>query len=439
MREKGGIMKTFSSLRYRSLVIILLLILPASSFAGWVQIQSPAPGKSLYGVWGSSASDVFAVGEGGTIIHYDGTSWSQMPGATTQKLYGVWGSAGDDVFASGADGTIIHYDGASWTTMESGTKVPLNGGVWGSGKNDVFVSGEGGIILHYDGESWQPMTSGTTVSLGGGIWGTSGTDVLCAGAAVLHYDGATWSSVPAVTAKFLSGIWGSSAHDIFAVGAGGTILHYDNASWTAMTSGSSGWLDGVWGSSASDVFAVGYDNKNGVILHYDGTAWSSMKSNTAYSLYGVWGTSAGNVFVVGERATILHYDGNPSPPSLCPAQMALGAAHPALEELRCLRDRMLAEHGGAGKYVALYYRHSREAVAIMHEHPELTSFFRELVFELPGITEDKEESGDMLIEKAYADKILLFMDALAVYASPQLKKDLQSSKDTISSFIFISK
>ena len=62
-------------------------------------------------MWGSSGSDVFAVGEDGTILHYDGSGWSAMSSGTTNELYGVWGSSGSDVFAVGDGGTILHYDG----------------------------------------------------------------------------------------------------------------------------------------------------------------------------------------------------------------------------------------------------------------------------------------------------------------------------------------
>jgi hypothetical protein len=54
---------------------LLLAMGPAGVQAqegGW-QWQNPLPqGNSLYGVWGSSGSDVFAVGYGGTILHYSG-------------------------------------------------------------------------------------------------------------------------------------------------------------------------------------------------------------------------------------------------------------------------------------------------------------------------------------------------------------------------------
>jgi hypothetical protein len=65
----------------------------------------------LYGVWGSSGSDVFAVGGGGTILHYNGFIWSSMASGTTNGLRDVWGSSESDVFAVGEGGTILHYGG----------------------------------------------------------------------------------------------------------------------------------------------------------------------------------------------------------------------------------------------------------------------------------------------------------------------------------------
>jgi hypothetical protein len=103
-------------------------------------------------VWGSSGSDVFAVGWDGTILHYNGTAWSAMSSGTTYPLEGVWGSSGNDVFAVGGPwegpGIILHYDGVAWSEMSSGTTKSLYG-VWGSSGSDVFAVGTSGTILHY--------------------------------------------------------------------------------------------------------------------------------------------------------------------------------------------------------------------------------------------------------------------------------------------------
>jgi hypothetical protein len=263
--------------------------------------------KHLFGVWGSSGGDVFAVGWEGTILHYDGTAWSAMSSGTTDRLNGVWGSSGNDVFAvNGFSGTILHYDGTGWSAMDSGTSHSLYG-VWGSSGSDVFAVGDYGTIVHYDGTAWSAMSSGPTEWLYR-VWGSSGGDVYAVGASgtIMHYDGAAWSAMSSGTSHSLYGVWGSSGTDVFAVGTGGTILHYDGTAWSAMSSGTGEDLEGVWDSSGSDVFAVGGD---GTILHYDGVGWSPMSSGTTEHLYGVWGSSGSDVFAVGESGTILHYDG----------------------------------------------------------------------------------------------------------------------------------
>jgi len=68
----------------------------------------------LNGIWGSSSSDVFAVGMdldswNGVILHYDGSTWSAMTSGSSSLLHGIWGSSDSDVFAVGLLGTILHY------------------------------------------------------------------------------------------------------------------------------------------------------------------------------------------------------------------------------------------------------------------------------------------------------------------------------------------
>src|SRR5439155_304058 len=143
---------------------------------------------TYWAVWGATGNDVFAVGDDGSIWHYDGTSWTAQPSGTTQALYGVWGSGGTDVFAVGEGGTILHYDGTGWTAQPSATSEYVFG-VWGSGGTDVFAVGTGGTIVHYNGTGWTAQASGTSAYLDG-VWGSGGTDgfAVGTGGAILHYD-----------------------------------------------------------------------------------------------------------------------------------------------------------------------------------------------------------------------------------------------------------
>jgi hypothetical protein len=52
---------------------------------------------------------VFAVGVGGKILRYNGSAWAAMTSRTLNILYAVWGSSGSDVFAVGENGTILHF------------------------------------------------------------------------------------------------------------------------------------------------------------------------------------------------------------------------------------------------------------------------------------------------------------------------------------------
>ena len=105
----------------------------------WAKMKSPVT-ANLMGVWGSSPTDVFAVGAGGTILHYNGTKWSDMTSSKLTKahLHAVWGSSSSDVYAVGASGTIVHYDGKKWTPEISGAASTLNA-VSGRSSSQIWV------------------------------------------------------------------------------------------------------------------------------------------------------------------------------------------------------------------------------------------------------------------------------------------------------------
>jgi len=261
----------------------------------------------LRGVWGSSSSDVFAVGYDGTIAHYNGSAWSSQTSSTTNDLRGVWGSSSSDVFAVGYDGTILHYNGTTWSSQTRRTDNNLYS-VWGTSSSNVFAVGASGTILHYT-DAWRFKTSGTTNTLYG-VWGSGATDIFAVGASgtILHSDdGTSWSSQASGTTNTLYGVWGTSSSNVYAVGASGTILRSTDSgtTWSSQTSPTSNNLYGIWGSDTDDIFAVG---ASGTIIHYV-SSWSSQASGTTNNLYGVWGSDASDVFAVGVSGTILHYNG----------------------------------------------------------------------------------------------------------------------------------
>jgi hypothetical protein len=300
----------------------------------WTPMESGTD-NNLAEVWGSSASDVYALenwqenGYMAAIRHYDGTAWTRQATFDELQLVSIWGTSPNDIFAVGGR-VIMHFDGVRWALMheqpESGLELRR---VWGLSGSNVFVVGgayDAGWMpraLKYDGTSWTEFSLPSHQAALNDVFGSSAQDVYAVGEAVersndwppegviYHYDGTAWTlleSAPPNTG--LMGVWTASATQVFAVGmkyvsaARGPdsfIWRYDGAGWTEMATPNVGQLEDVWGSSATDVYAVGPRG----IIHYDGTSWTVVQES-AQPLRGLWAASPDNLFAVGAGGTILH-------------------------------------------------------------------------------------------------------------------------------------
>ncbi|MCI0339757.1 MAG: hypothetical protein L0216_01180, partial [Planctomycetales bacterium] len=309
---------------------------------------------SLNGVFGTGASSVWAVGDGGTIRFWNGATWSGQTSGTTQSLSDVWASSATDAWAVGKGGTILHYTGGSWTTVSSPTNQDLTG-VFGSGASDVYAVAGTDTVIRWAGTSWTQLPTQSSVSYAGvtvpaaaiqsltqppplsaaAVVGPRGAALDAAGNLFLSStgthqvlrvdavtravtvvagtgrsgfagDGGQGGPVGALTTQELRGVWGPSATDVFAVGAGGTILRTGGSSWAPMASPVTTDLAAVHGTSGSNVFACGV---GGVVLRFDGSSWAPLPSGTTDDLNGVFAAGATDVFLCGARGTLLRWDG----------------------------------------------------------------------------------------------------------------------------------
>jgi hypothetical protein len=137
--------------------------------------QVPGAG-ALHGVWGTSATNVFAVGSAGRILQFNGSAWTSMTSPTSLSLSRVWGSGVNDVYAVG-DNVMVHFDGKTWqnvpltnglknlSTANAGTGYQPSSfqlGIWGTGPSEIYVGSPFGDIARYDGFLWQDMTNNNT-------------------------------------------------------------------------------------------------------------------------------------------------------------------------------------------------------------------------------------------------------------------------------------
>lgn len=245
-------------------------------------------------------------------------------------LLSVWGLAPDDVFAVGGQiqpntGTVLHYDGATWSREELPADTPMLDWVFGAGDR-VWAVGRLGTILVRSAGVWSSEASPTTTILWG-VWGASEDELWAVGGngtsdtpVLLRRDGATqsWALVElpplGVTSHGLFKVWGSGAADVWAVGDRGAALHFDGASWTAHPSEAAVDLISVWGSPSEGFVAAG-GRASGHVARLEGGAWLGQTLDTP-GLNGVWIDPAGPITLVGNQGTIF---------SLEPGGFSLGA------------------------------------------------------------------------------------------------------------------
>jgi hypothetical protein len=286
--------------------------------------EGPLPqGNALRGIWGAAARDLWAVGDLGTILHWDGSGWSSRPSGTTAALSAVWGSSATDAWAVGAAGTILHWNGTAWSSIPSGT-TDLLSGVWGSSASDVWVVGGvftdlGATLLHWNGAAWAAVLTSSTNTLPflNAVWGSAASDVWAVGVngAIQHFNGSGWSSVASGVTGPLTGVWGSSSTEAWAVGydpvlGAPIVLRWDGSSWAPDTSSPFGRWTATWGPSAGQRWTVG---GSGQVGRWSGGAWSSTAgaaNGTLHQLNAAWGSSASDAWAVGDGGAILHWDGS---------------------------------------------------------------------------------------------------------------------------------
>ncbi len=206
--------------------------------AAWTALDSGTT-EDLWGVWGTGPTDLWMVGGpvDGTgdpvILHYDGAAFTPFPLDPAQNsrgasaLFKVWGIGGT-VFAVGQDGLVITWDGSGWVEVGAGPQADRDFiSLWGTSPDHIVAVGgrANARIATWDGASWTTQAPSGMGGLNavfmddpavahiGGVNGFVGTfDV---------QSGAIQPEVPTTTLD-IHAMWGDGAGRVYAVG--GTFL-----------------------------------------------------------------------------------------------------------------------------------------------------------------------------------------------------------------------
>lgn len=270
---------------------------------------APETGTQLvnnHAAWAATDTDIWVVGDNGTIQRGTGSGWTTETSNTANTLYGIHGISATDVWAVGANGTVVKWNGAAWGVEATPTTETLRG-VYAYSATNVYAVGDNGTILHYDGASWTAQTSSTGEHLYA-IYdrNTAADQLIAVGAndAVLRLVSGSWTATQSGAGVTLRGSYANTNAGFFAVGAGGNVRQrynfFGGPTWFVNTAPTLEHLNAIAGTSTL-AFAVG---ANGTILRLLGESLVLETSLISNEMNGVAVTPNGTVYVAGANGLI---------------------------------------------------------------------------------------------------------------------------------------
>jgi hypothetical protein len=185
----------------------------------------------------------------GEMIHWTGTSFEQDCSVNSQingAINRIWGTSSSNLFVVGNIGTIVHYNGTTWTKQSSGTTIDLHD-VWGTQDGSVVWAcgyatyDNSSILLKYDGSQWKTIwtrpgrVTPPYVDFITSIWGDkhlfSSTNY---GVYTQNISGTNTAVQSLPLPHFPYSIRGSAENNVAVVGDLAMIWHYNGTDWKSL-------------------------------------------------------------------------------------------------------------------------------------------------------------------------------------------------------------
>lgn len=284
---------------------------------GQVLLSSAASGKDLYAVHATSALSVWAVGEGGVAIRFNGSFWLPKATGVASTLYGFYAIGASRGLAVGAQGTAVLLEDGLFEPLETKTSADLFAVILTPDGEGTIV-GAGGLILRYSAGSFEQVASPTRRDLFALVRDASGNLFASGDGVVLSQDqSGTWRVVLSTPEEDLRAVYALDGGHVFAVGKAGAAYRFDGKNWVRLsvrdiplegggTVPFQSALYGVWASGPNDVWAVG---ERGFVLRSSGGPFEVLTADTDVTLRAVHGRRPKDVFLAGGGGVVLRYDG----------------------------------------------------------------------------------------------------------------------------------
>lgn len=291
---------------------------------GTCQEQVPVT-SNLVSILGRSNNDIWAVGEGGATVHFDGTKWTAVASGKNCVLRALWQS-NTQLWAVGSAGCVLvrplDDTTVSWTdkSLVIGTDLFAVAGT--ADESMVWIGGGSLLGTTNRGASWRsasPSVPGVT-----GIVSMSKPPfrVLSSNGYFHDYDldSDTWTRHANGYAGTPVGLVSRSSSELWSIttsgllSASGSVLMPSNCSIDEVLSGRT--LRSLWSASGQLVWVVGSNGLLVSCLPSGGVPASTYPVSTDLrrNLSGIWGNPGDAIYAVGDGGLILRLPSQYIPP-----------------------------------------------------------------------------------------------------------------------------
>ncbi len=130
----------------------------------WRAVASPT-NRDINALSTAGENDVWACGDNGTVLRWDGTEWRLTITSIVPDCYDLHMISSTAGWICGGQGFVARYDGQNWVAYPQSLKVVNLYGLHAVDTTEVWVCGEHGTILHYKWGGWEDKSPGISDDL----------------------------------------------------------------------------------------------------------------------------------------------------------------------------------------------------------------------------------------------------------------------------------
>ncbi|AFH48157.1 Hypothetical protein IALB_0445 [Ignavibacterium album JCM 16511] len=199
-------------------------------------------GWACHTVFAFSSNDIWFEGN----IHWNGSTytaymngWPLMPNGDGWQVNKMWGSSSSDLYAVGNNGNIAHWDGRKWTKIESGTYLNI-GTIWGisdnkGGYNKFLAAGDMMIILNNENKV-NIVLPGPNMFVNS-LWGINNNLIYTAGNGIVLFKNNKWEKITIPELNTVYSIKGNNFNNVFGISSVFSVVHFNGFSWQFINRG----------------------------------------------------------------------------------------------------------------------------------------------------------------------------------------------------------